>query len=237
MDKENFISVVVPAYNEEKYITACLESLKAQTYPKDKFEIIVELSGGNDKTKEIAESFGTKIINTGTKKGVSAARQNGSTAATGEIMAQTDADSIVTKDWLEKINHYLQDPEVVGVTGPVEFTNTNWFYKALAKIFYPFYLKTMFFFGQKVFSGMNFAIKKETFEKIGGFNTNLRSSEDVDLGKRAAKVGKIVYAPDMLVFTSARRIEKSPLGFLGHHVINFFYYLVLHRSRDFENIR
>lgn len=237
METNYFISVVVPALNEEKYITVCLESLAAQTYPKDKYEVIVELSGGNDRTAEIAENFATKITNTGTKKGVSAARQNGAEAATGEIIAQTDADSVVSANWLEKINHYFQDPEVVGVTGPVEFSNTNWFYKALAKIFYPIYLKTMFFFGQKVFTGMNFAIKKETFEKIGGFNTSLLSSEDVDLGKRAAKVGKIVYAPDMLVFTSARRIEKSPLGFLGHHVINSFYYLVLHRSRDFENIR
>ena len=237
MNKSYFISVIVPAYNEEKYIAACLESIAAQTYPKEDFELIVELSGGNDRTKEIAETFGAKITNTGAKKGVSAARQNGAEAATGEIIAQTDADSQVSPDWLEKINQYFQDPEVVGVTGPVEFSNTNWFYKLSAKIFYPTYLRIMFFFGKKVFTGMNFAIKKETFEKIGGFDTSLLSAEDVDLGIRAGKVGKIVYASDLLVYTSARRVEKSPLGFLAHHVINSFYYLVLHKSRGFENIR
>ena len=108
MNKSYFISVVVPAYNEEKYIAACLESIAAQTYPKENFELIVELSGGNDRTKEIAETFSAKITNTGAKRGVSAARQNGAEAARGEIIAQTDADSQVSADWLEKINQYCQ---------------------------------------------------------------------------------------------------------------------------------
>jgi cellulose synthase/poly-beta-1,6-N-acetylglucosamine synthase-like glycosyltransferase len=232
-----FISVVVPAYNEEKYITSCLESLDIQNYPKNKYEIIVELSGSNDKTEEIAKSFGAKITNTGTKDGVASARQNGSKAANGEIIAQTDADTRVPKDWLAKINQVFQRSEVIGVTGAVEFTQTNWFYKSLAKFVYPIYLRMMFLFGKSVFTGMNFAIRKETFDKIGGFNTKLLSAEDVDLGIRAGRTGKIVYDTNLVVYTSARRIEKSPIGFLKHHTLNSINYLFQGKSRGFEDIR
>lgn len=237
MSEFHFISVVVPAYNEEKYLTPCLESLDTQDYPKNKYEIVVELSGSSDKTLEIAKSFGAKITDTGRKLGVSPARQNGSLAANGEIIAQTDADTVVPKTWLARINRSFQDPDVAGVTGAVEFRDTNWFYKALAKFLYPAYLRIMFVFGKTVFTGMNFAIRKEIFDKIGGFNTQLHSAEDVDLGIRAGQVGKVIFKPDLVVYTSARRIENSPFGFLKHHVLNSFDYLVLKKTRSFENIR
>lgn len=237
MSNYYFISVVVPAYNEEKYITPCLESLDVQDYPKNKYEIICEISGSNDKTEDIAKAFGAKITNTEIKEGVSSSRQNGAKAARGEIIAQTDADTLVPKDWLETINRYFQDPKVVGVTGSVEFANTNWFFAILAKIFFPIYLRLMFLLGKTVFTGMNFAIRKEVFDQIGGFNTQLLSAEDVDLGIRAGRVGRVIYASDLVVHTSARRIEKSPLGFLKHHALNSFDYLFLKKTRGFEDIR
>lgn len=237
MEKYHFISVVVPAYNEEEHLASCLESLDVQNYPKNKYEIICEISGSSDKTEEIAKGFGAKITNTKVKEGVSASRQNGAKAAQGEIIAQTDADTTVPKNWLETINRYFQDNNVVGVTGSVSFANTNWFYAGLAKIFFPIYLRLMFLFGKTIFTGMNFAIKKETFNQIGGFNTKLLSAEDVDLGIRAGKVGKVVYAQDLLADTSARRIEKSPFKFFWHHLLNSIDYLFFKRTRGFEDIR
>lgn len=232
-----FISIVVPAFNEEKYITPCLQSLVAQDYPKDKYEIIVEISGSTDKTGEIAKSFGAKIVDTGTKEGVSASRDNGARAATGEIIAQTDADTAVSKNWLTVINQHFQDGTIVGMTGPVEFAQTNWFFKLLSKYAYTLYVRGLFLFGKTIFTGMNFAISKEVYTKIGGINRKLLSNEDVDLGVRAGKEGKVIFAPDLVVYTSARRIEKSPFGFVGHHVLNALGYLFGRKSRGFENIR
>lgn len=237
MTKFHRISVVVPAFNEEKYITPCLESLVSQNYPKDKYDIIVELSGSSDRTSEIAKSFGAKIVDTGKKEGVSTSRDNGARAASGEIVAQTDGDTVVPINWLATINQHFQNEEIVGITGPVEFANTNWFYKLLAKFGYTFYVGALFTFGKSIFTGMNFAISKEVFNKIGGFNKTLLSNEDVDLGFRASKAGKVIFARDLKVYTSARRIEKSPLGFIGHHILNALGYLFLKKSRGFENIR
>ncbi|HSX58507.1 MAG TPA: glycosyltransferase [Candidatus Saccharimonadales bacterium] len=234
---EKFISVVVPAYNEEKYLTPCLESLAGQDYPRDKFEIIVELSGSTDATEAIARKFAKKITNTGGKNGVSAARDNGARAAEGEIIAQTDADTVVSKNWLSTINKNFEDDSVVGLTGRVEFLEANWVFKTSAKYFYPIFVKTLFSLGKSIFSGMNFAIKKDTFEAIGGFNKNLVSAEDLDLGVRASKLGKVKFCDDMIVYTSARRVDKSPTKFLAHNVVNGFSFLFLKKARSFENIR
>lgn len=232
-----FISIVVPAFNEEKYITPCLESLDHLDYPKNKYEIIVELSGSTDSTSTIAKSFGAKIVDSGKKEGVSSSRDNGARAAIGEIIAQTDADTVVPKNWLTVINNHFQDEKIVGLTGRVEFTNTNWLYKLLSKYGYTLYIRVLFAFGKSIFTGMNFAISKEAYDKIGGINKALLSNEDVDLGIRASKAGKVIYANDLVVYTSARRIEKSPLGFLFHHALNAFGYIFFKKSRGFENIR
>lgn len=232
-----FISIVVPAYNEEKYITPCLESLDHQDYPKNKYEIIVECSASTDRTAQLAKSFGAKVVDKGIKEGVSASRDNGAKVASGEIIAQTDADTFVPKNWLSVINQHFQNEKIVGVTGLVEFANTHRFYKFLAKYGYTLYIRVLFLLGKTIFTGMNFAITKEAYNQIGGIKRELPSNEDVDLGDRAGKVGKVIFANDLVVYTSARRIEKSPLGFLGHHAINALSYLLFEKARGFENIR
>jgi glycosyltransferase involved in cell wall biosynthesis len=57
-----FISVVVPALNEEKYVGKCLSSLRAQSYPRELYEIIVVDNASTDRTAEIARGFGVKVV-------------------------------------------------------------------------------------------------------------------------------------------------------------------------------
>ena len=97
------ISVVIAAYNTEKYIAKCLESLKKQTYTD--FEIIVVVDGATDKTLDICEEFSkqdSRFITVYRKNGgLAAARNTGLKKCTGEYIAFVDSDDYVSPDYLE----------------------------------------------------------------------------------------------------------------------------------------
>src|SRR3990167_9148920 len=96
--KQHYISVVVPAFNEEKYLSRCLESFKQQDYPKEKFEVIVVDNNSTDKTPKIAQSYEARLVGCQVR-GVAVSRQAGGQAAKGEIIAGTDADTVVSTNW------------------------------------------------------------------------------------------------------------------------------------------
>lgn len=99
------ISVIVPAYNEEKYIRACLDSLTNQDLPKRFFEIIVVDNNSTDKTKEIIKKFPVKYTFE-EKRNVVAAKQRGVKIAKGKIIASADADTFYPKSWLSDIKKH-----------------------------------------------------------------------------------------------------------------------------------
>ena len=100
--KKIAISVVIPAHNEEKYIGKCLNSIRKQTF-KD-YELIVVDNNSTDDTSKIAARYGARVIKE-TKQGITPARERGFKEAKAEIIARTDADAIVSPNWLKTINH------------------------------------------------------------------------------------------------------------------------------------
>src|SRR3989344_5752786 len=98
------ISVIIPAFNEEKLLGECLESLQKQTLAKDEYEVIVIDNGSTDKTSAIAKSMGVSVYYYIKERGPGAARAFGVTKAKGSILAFTDADTTVTPTWLETID-------------------------------------------------------------------------------------------------------------------------------------
>jgi glycosyltransferase involved in cell wall biosynthesis len=234
------ISVVIPAYDEEKYLPSLLESLSKQTYPKDLIEVVVVVDHrSTDDTGKIARDFGAKIV-IGAKPGVSQARSDGFSHATGEIIASTDADSRVATDWVRVIADTFRDhTEYVGITGPGNFYDGSELNKFLAGMPYDFFQKMNLVIGLPSFPGFNFAVRAEAYRKSGGFNPNLKSSEDVDLSLKLKKIGKLAFIPQMKVWTSARRIEnQGRWKFFRHHMINYLNFTILRRNPEgFENIR
>jgi len=113
------ISVVIPAYNEERYLRRTIRSLKNQTLKAN--EIIVVDNGSTDKTKEVAESLGAKVI-IEKRKGVGFARRAGFEKALYDIIVTTDADTIFPKNWLSRIEKtFAENPRVIAVGGPYQF--------------------------------------------------------------------------------------------------------------------
>jgi len=231
------ISVVIPAYNEEKYISESLESLQNQTIPQEFFEVIVVDNNSTDKTAQIAESSGARLVGCQTQ-GVSAARATGSRAANGDIIAGTDADTVVAADWLEKIlDHFNEDDGLVGLTGPTYFHNANPLLSKAAYISFDIFQRFNFLIKRPSFSGFNFAVRREAYNSVGGFNPELPSAEDIDLSLKLTKIGKVGYFSDVLVYTSARRLTKDPVGFFRHNAKNYLLMLQNKNPEGFKPIR
>lgn len=201
-------SVVIPALNEEKFLPNCLESLKRQDF-KD-FEIIVVDNNSTDKTSEIAKKFGAILLSE-KNQGVAFARQKGFLKAKGKIIATTDADTILPKNWLSKIfEEFKRDENLVAFGGSCHFYSGPISARLACRFFLtPFLIVDKFFSGGWNLMGCNMAIKKEAFFKIGGFNTNLKLNEDVEISSRLRKVGKVILDPKFKVKTSGRRYRHG----------------------------
>ncbi len=194
-------SVVIPAYNEEKYIGRCLESLKRQNY-KGFLEIIVSNNASTDNTKEVAESYGVRVVDE-PQKGISYALRKGVSEATGEILVFTDADTELPVDWIEKINKkFEEDKNLYAIGGPYLFYDAdvaiNFFMKQFVFRIYKKVAPTLL-------PCVNMAVKKEIYDLVGGFNTEINWGQDIDLSKRIRQHGKIEFDPQIYVITSFRR--------------------------------
>ena len=211
------ISLVIPAYNEEKYIGACLESI--EKYGKDFFEVIVINNGSDDRTGEIARSFSfVRLVNEPTK-GLPRARQRGLEEAKGDLIAYVDADTKIPENWVSKINK-----ELVCLSGPYVCYDASlplrffmWIYFTLLAV------PTYFIIGYMAISG-NLVMKKNILESIGGFDHNISFyGDDTDIAKRASAIGKVKFMKNFYMYTSARRMNKDGVLITAfRYVINFF---------------
>ena len=200
------ISVVIPTYNEENNIQETLESVSKQTIPRDSYEIIVVDGGSRDRTREIAKKYADKVI-IQKSPGVGGARNDGVRAAQNDLIATTDADVLVPNTWLEKILANFEDKTVVAVCGldnPREKTAASRLTFKLLRTF----IRATSRLGYYCLGGTNSAFKKAAFLNIDGYR-NLPHSDDVDLGFRMRKIGKIVFDKDIDVAISTRRFEKQ----------------------------
>lgn len=235
------ISVVIPAYNEERYLPACLAALRAQGYPSGRYEIIVVDSASSDCTVEIAHHYGARVVQAGPKgpgRGVSYARQRGFEEARGPIVAFTDADTVAPRHWLRRIVLEFHDPTVVGVYGLYRLLKGGggvwlWF-----NWIQPGVLLLHDLVGRPMFGGQNCAVRREALLAIGGFNTALASMEDTDVSIRLRKVGRVVFRPFLIVMTSGRRVWEGTWHFFFRALRSYVNYFFLGRPPgDFLDLR
>ncbi|MFA6554066.1 MAG: glycosyltransferase family 2 protein [Candidatus Paceibacterota bacterium] len=208
------ISIVIPAYNEEKNIATTIEALLAQDY-KD-YEIIVVNNASTDKTYEVASKFPVKVV-TENRKGLLWARERGRIEAVGDIIANTDADCLPDKTWLSNGSSYFIDEKIAAVSGPYDYYDADWFFRKSSLFFqsaiYP--IANMFFQlpfihrGATIIGGNNF-IRASALEKAGGYDTSITFyGEDTDTAKRVSAHGKVKFSPSVVMKTSARRFKAE----------------------------
>ena len=204
------MSVVLSAYNEEEYLPKTLDAIVNQTFPRQDYEIVVVDNNSTDKTAEIARSYKARVVRE-QKQGNTFALGTGLKAAEGEIIASTDADTIVYHNWLEVIYKAFQDKNVVGATGTLDLRAGNRIESFLAEKVYEYFLRLNFLIGKAHFSGFNFAVRKSVLDEIGGLDEKFTMSPDVDLGLRMNKYGKVIFLKQMRVLTSFRRWKENPV--------------------------
>ncbi len=195
------LSIIIPTKNEEKYLPILLSQIKKQTF-KD-YEIIVADAGSEDKTVEIAKREGCIVV----KGGLPAkGRNEGARVAKGELLLFTDADNIYfPENLLEKLIEEFEKRNLGVASFPI-YPKGNWFDKIAYWIYNKFVKLTQNFLPHATNSIL---IKKEVFEKTGGFDEEIKIAEDHELARRAAKIAKFGFIETEPVITSARRFEKE----------------------------
>jgi peptidoglycan/xylan/chitin deacetylase (PgdA/CDA1 family)/GT2 family glycosyltransferase len=222
-------SVIIPAYNEEYLLGSCLESLKNQDYP-GKYEIIIVDNGSSDRTSEIARQYTGKIFSE-PQKGISHALIKGCANAQGEIFAFTDADTLLPKDWLSKLNQFFnRDSSIIAIGGAYYFFDANVLVNSFSKFVTKFYAKYLFHPAKPGLPGVNMAIKKDAYFQVDGFVAGINYAQDTEISLRLAKIGKVAFDPGISVQTSFRRFSNGHVFFLWVY-LNFLRKLIVQSYR------
>lgn len=184
--QNELVSIVVPVYNVEDTIRDCIESLLNLDY--DNKEIIVINDGSNDKTQKILSEYPVRTYNFTCRRGAPTARNLGVKFARGNIIAFTDGDVKVAKDWLTQLVKNFSSPQIGGVGGPVETWNND---KLIPRCIGYDVQQRMSKYKKSVESSAtwNCAYRKNLIEKVGKFRENLIAADDVDLSYRIRKLG------------------------------------------------
>ncbi|MCX6793774.1 MAG: glycosyltransferase [Candidatus Gottesmanbacteria bacterium] len=229
------ISVVIPAYNEEKYLPRTLESIKKLNRQPD--EIIVVDGGSTDRTANIARQHGAIVI-TVAHRGIGFARDKGLVKAKGDIIAFTDADTIVPHDWLTKIEETLSQSGVVGVFGGFRVPDGWWVYRWYINGIQPWLNQFYYWLGVPMAAGQNIAFLRKVGLEVGGFPEDYKIAEDIEMATRLKKAGKVLLRSDLIVSSSGRRGNEG-FGMMTRVFKAFFLYFVFKKANKigFPNIR
>lgn len=193
--KKQKVSVIVPAYNEEKTIGKCIKSILNLSYPKHLLEVIVVNDCSADKTEQMARGFGkygVKVLSNKSNKGKAYSLNRGIKAATGSLVACMDADSIVDKKALQNMVGYFEDKWVGCVTPAVKVLKPKNLLERVQHVEYLLnvFLRKMLAFVDAVHvsPGVFSVYRKDVILDSGGFDEDTLT-EDMEIALKIHKAG------------------------------------------------
>jgi glycosyltransferase involved in cell wall biosynthesis len=219
-DGRPFVSVVVPVLDDERGVAACLDALVGQTYPLDRFEIIVADNGSRDGTRAVVERRAAtsdgrvRLVVEAVTRSSYAARNRALREVRGEIIALTDADCVPAPNWIEEGVLALERQGSGTVAGGVTFTFCGdqpnaWEYWDSSVHLDQERLVRQFGFGATA----NLFTYARMFERYGPFRADLVSGGDREFGYRLWLGGEpVAYAPGAVVRHRARATLRAALG-------------------------
>lgn len=222
------ISVVVPHLNQPELLAAFLDSLQAQDFDMGRAEVIVVDNGSRALPREIVADHPGVVLAQEPVPGPGPARNRGAALARAPLLAFTDADCLVARDWLPAIlARFAAEPRLAVLGGDIRIFVADPARPTLAEAY-----ECVYAFPQRAYIARqgfsvtaNMAMRRAVFDAVGPF-AGIEIAEDTDWGQRAARLGHVtVYAPEVVVRHPARRSMAELYGKwdrnVGHHYAAF----------------
>jgi glycosyltransferase involved in cell wall biosynthesis len=200
------LSIIVPTFNEEDFLPRLLASIERQDFADR--EVIVADNNSRDRTRAIARSHGARVVTGGTP---AAGRNRGAAVARGNCLMFLDADVVLPDGFLTRIMHRF-DKEFVDICVPWirPIDGTKAVYRTIYQLANTFYKLMEVLQPQGL--GVCILVTRRLHERIGGFDSSKRVSEDYDYINRASEIGRFRVFPSVHVYHSVRRYAVEGLG-------------------------
>jgi glycosyltransferase involved in cell wall biosynthesis len=211
----NFISVIIPVYNDSGNLLNCLEALNRQTLDKSMYEIVVVDNGSSDGIDEVMQKYPEIRFCHEYKEGSYAARNKGILNSKGDILAFTDSDCIPNDYWLEKGLSAVVNKDPLGLIGG----RINYFARDENSMTSAELWEILNQYNQaECVNNMKFALtanlftRRSVMDEVGLFNSDLKSAGDYEWGNRVYEKGIIICYDDEVVVSHPARRTLSQLS-------------------------
>jgi cellulose synthase/poly-beta-1,6-N-acetylglucosamine synthase-like glycosyltransferase len=233
-DIEPLVSIIIPTFNRSNKISRCFDSLFNQTYPKDRYEVIIINDGSKDNTEEVLKEYQKKapcafIWDTQENQGIAKATNSGISRSKGDFICFTGDDCIPENDWIAKlINGFNDDTRIGAVGGKVISYQTNTPVQQ--------FIEDAHVLDQEAFIKKNTLItgsaayRKQVLMDIKGFDNFLIACVDLDISIKTQILGyKLRYVPEAIVYHDHPATAK---GLFSQQYRNGKGYVQLHRKYE-----
>ena len=194
-------SVIIPVRNGARTLGRCLDALPARTGGPMRPEVIVVDDASTDGTVEVAQAHGVRLLTLPRRQGPAAARNAGAAEAQGEVLLFLDADCEAAPDWCQEMLCPLGAPDVCAVYGAYRSRQKGWVARLAQAEFDERYARLALRQSIDFLATHAAAIRRNAFLQVGGFRTDLRGNEDVELAFRLSHRGyRIAFAPQAIVY-------------------------------------